>query len=518
MSEIELTGEIEIGTSEEQAYVRTNSRIDNIIANNNDTEGNSELIDIRIGTDGVTYTNAGTAVRAQIHTMQRNLNQIKDQIGIWNTDMLSNQARMEKKAVFASFPQHINNMSTSTAFKAFATRYSYNGFVSAVDIYGIFYSLSDTCTAKVQLFDGSFENLLAETTITATGSQNAQMVRANFVNSIKLNGNYYIVVHAISEDGYFRANNLVSGYSTADASFTNKYLSSERNVWSDVVGGYDIDVILYSDEFEPIHQIDNIVYIGSQTGCHYGSVQEALDDIEDDSDDNPYIFYIMPGTYNSFSMLYNADRSIRHNSARHISLIGFDVNRTVFEDNRGNYNYPAAEIWTNGVVRNITFINQTDAEHHTQAANRTMAYAVHSDFGTCNTRFENCVFRSNAGPAIGIGTWKDELIEFYNCRFIADGDGTFGDMGHGAFFCHTCTQNDATDQRLIVHDCIAVADKEPFGARLAVISGYTGGSYEYELQNFGSFGREGASVSLTENYEDLLSSYCFNNTPSILNR
>lgn len=66
MSEIELTGEIEIGTSEEAAYARTNSRIDDIIAHNNDTEGNSELIDIRTGTDGTVYLSAGTAVRSQL--------------------------------------------------------------------------------------------------------------------------------------------------------------------------------------------------------------------------------------------------------------------------------------------------------------------------------------------------------------------------------------------------------------------------------------------------------------------
>lgn len=41
------------------------ARIDNIIAHNNDTEGNTELIDIRTGLNGVIYPTAGAAVRTQ---------------------------------------------------------------------------------------------------------------------------------------------------------------------------------------------------------------------------------------------------------------------------------------------------------------------------------------------------------------------------------------------------------------------------------------------------------------------
>lgn len=49
------------------------NRIDNIIAHNNDIEGNSELIDIRTGSDGTIYGSAGTAVREQVQELYKNI-------------------------------------------------------------------------------------------------------------------------------------------------------------------------------------------------------------------------------------------------------------------------------------------------------------------------------------------------------------------------------------------------------------------------------------------------------------
>lgn len=63
---VKLTGSITNATSEEAAYAKTNARIDNIIADGTQTEGNTELIDIRTGSNGSSYATAGAAVRSQI--------------------------------------------------------------------------------------------------------------------------------------------------------------------------------------------------------------------------------------------------------------------------------------------------------------------------------------------------------------------------------------------------------------------------------------------------------------------
>ena len=42
------------------------NQISNLVAENNNTSGNSELTDIRVGADGTKYPSAGEAVRTQI--------------------------------------------------------------------------------------------------------------------------------------------------------------------------------------------------------------------------------------------------------------------------------------------------------------------------------------------------------------------------------------------------------------------------------------------------------------------
>lgn len=66
----------------ELANRATNARVDNIIAHNNDTDGNTELIDMRLGADGVVYDSAGDAVREQNLQTQEKLANVAAKMGV----------------------------------------------------------------------------------------------------------------------------------------------------------------------------------------------------------------------------------------------------------------------------------------------------------------------------------------------------------------------------------------------------------------------------------------------------
>lgn len=61
---------------------KVNARINNIIAHNNDTDGNSELVDLRVDTDGKTHASAGEAVRTQFKHLHSNINTYYKEVDI----------------------------------------------------------------------------------------------------------------------------------------------------------------------------------------------------------------------------------------------------------------------------------------------------------------------------------------------------------------------------------------------------------------------------------------------------
>lgn len=78
------------------SFKHLENKISNIIANNNDTEGNSELVDIRLGADGVLYDTAGDAVRGQIRNLSDAINEKTEDINSDLSDIRSDMETVEK--------------------------------------------------------------------------------------------------------------------------------------------------------------------------------------------------------------------------------------------------------------------------------------------------------------------------------------------------------------------------------------------------------------------------------------
>lgn len=91
----------EIDLKIDSVDTRLGNRINNIVANNNPTEGNTELIDIRSGYDGTTYTSAGEAIRKQIGSLSEDLDTLaeNDFMAILDSKLYVIKGKFEKGSI-----------------------------------------------------------------------------------------------------------------------------------------------------------------------------------------------------------------------------------------------------------------------------------------------------------------------------------------------------------------------------------------------------------------------------------
>ena len=191
--------------------------------------------------------------------------------------------------------------------------------------------------------------------------------------------------------------------------------------------------------------MNKIIVVDSNGNGDYDNMQDCLDNIVD-SENNRYTILVLPGTYPKFSTSVGGHSGT--SNIRYIDIIGLAKESCIFKDTTGNYIYPAAELRVNGTIKNISFISTND--NYTGSTGQAYAYAVHSDYGTCKMYFENCLFSSTNGPAVGIGLYQDEHISFNNCEFICNKTGSNGTDSLGALYCHTNSSDNITNQKITI--------------------------------------------------------------------
>ena len=167
----------------------------------------------------------------------------------------------------------------------------------------------------------------------------------------------------------------------------------------------------------------------------------------------------MPGIYNKFDMTTLG-------RVRYISMIGKCKKTCIIRDDTGQYHNAPALVYTNGTLKNLTFI----ATHNNPPSNpenaKHKSYALHMDCGTQDVRYEDCYFESHQAPAVGIGCYQDAKYHFVNCEmhsFAPEWDGIDHQTdyannysylsNYGGLFCHSNTENGKTNQRIILDNC-----------------------------------------------------------------
>lgn len=240
--------------------------------------------------------------------------------------------------------------------------------------------------------------------------------------------------------------------------------------WTNFTPNCTIRYITYT----PIHYVkknNNIITVGN-SDCDYNSIQDALENITDDAEDNPYTILVYPsGTpYSRFSMLRKLDESYPWSDVapRHISIIGLDKAHCVIQSDNGEYTTPPSEALTNGIIKNLTFKMTNESPLETPSKG---GYACHIDCRTLDDVgytmiFEDCEFESATGPAVGIGLHPNAELTFRRCHFIstakedyAPNDSYKNLSTYGCVFAHTSQLADAQNQRLTFEDCVGACEE-----------------------------------------------------------
>lgn len=212
----------------------------------------------------------------------------------------------------------------------------------------------------------------------------------------------------------------------------------------------------------------HIIHIGDFQGADYEEVQDALNTIDDDTPSNPYILIIHPkGTaYAPFTMIrssFGVSYPWTNVVPRNISIIGLDKEHCLFHSDKGDYNFPAAELLTNGIIKNLKF--KLSHENYT-AWNKQGGYAAHIDCATKDDVgyrmvIEDCDFESSTGPAVGISTHSNGHLYFRRCDFLNIADPEYSPVedytnlaNRGAVLMHTSVYQTAVNQKFTLEDCL----------------------------------------------------------------
>ena len=181
---------------------------------------------------------------------------------------------------------------------------------------------------------------------------------------------------------------------------------------------------------------------------YYVSSEDDLQKIIDncnDSSANRVEIYMEAGTYSPFNAVSDMNME-----PRYIDFIGMGM--VIVESDDGRYDFPAASLRLDGKVEGISFT----ATHKNGEIppDDDGAYAVHADYGSQHTEFNNCSFLSYQTASVGMGLTHDSEVTFNNCQFMNRADESSKRWQDGALYVHTDVHDvNIKGARLNLNDC-----------------------------------------------------------------
>ena len=266
-------------------------------------------------------------------------------------------------------------------------------------------------------------------------------------------GSYYVrvpineITIAPTKVGFYSESAFVTV--TSDSQRNLLYVASSATSISDAstLTRYAINATIKVVRKEESPILSQEIHVGP--GLKFAEIQDAIESVNGNY--ATIIVHPRETPYNRFSLMRSLGDAYPWSglaNVKHISIIGVDKSKCIIQSNTGNYDTPPAEIATNGIIKNLTFIATHSASDGTET---TGSYAVHVDNRPRDENgmkliFENCDFISYQTASVGLGLYRNQDISFIGCNFKSITDITWKPNENynptymcalGAYFMHT---------------------------------------------------------------------------------